>query len=159
MEIVPNLWLGGEDATEGSRLDKANIRHVVQCTTALLGGDPNKDRRYLRIPIQDADVNIRAHFEEAIAFIEEGLQKNEKVLVHCMMGVSRSPTIVIAYLMHKNRWPMHRALAFVAAVREYVQPNTSFQIQLMQYQKELGIADDPEYSSFTPGHSALPTLE
>ena len=37
--------------------------------------------------------------EAAFGFIEEARQKGAGILVHCVSGISRSPTIVIAYLM------------------------------------------------------------
>ena len=40
---------------------------------------------------------------ECIEFIDNNL-KYGNVLVHCMMGISRSSTIVIAYLMKKYCW-------------------------------------------------------
>lgn len=37
---------------------------------------------------------ISIHFSEAADFIEKALQTKGKILVHCMMGFSRSATIV-----------------------------------------------------------------
>ena len=47
----------------------------------------------------DYRVNIKNHFEEANQFLHDCKQKNEKVLVHCQVGISRSSSIVLAYLM------------------------------------------------------------
>ena len=41
---------------------------------------------------------IEQHFETAFQFIE----RHNCVLVHCAAGVSRSPTIVIGYLMSRK---------------------------------------------------------
>lgn len=43
--------------------------------------------------------DIRTHFEKTNKFLEECKEKNEKVLVHCQMGISRSTSVVLAYLM------------------------------------------------------------
>jgi dual specificity phosphatase 12 len=52
------------------------------------------------------------------------------VLVHCTMGISRSPTIVIAYLMRKHRKPYKKVLAEVRKQRSVVSPKSNFVIQL-----------------------------
>jgi protein-tyrosine phosphatase len=46
-----------------------------------------------------ADFDIEPFLNEAHSYIDEGLHKNEGVLVVCTAGISRSATIVISYLM------------------------------------------------------------
>ena len=48
-----------------------------------------------------------------LAFVEEAQQMSSKVLVHCAMGMSRSPTIVIYYLMVTRRWSLSKCFEFV----------------------------------------------
>ncbi len=43
--------------------------------------------------------NLAEHFTDTWEFIEEARGRGTKVLVHCVAGVSRSATVVIAYLM------------------------------------------------------------
>jgi len=45
---------------------------------------------------------VLGQFREAIDFIEKALDKKERVVVHCGRGISRSATVVIAFLMHKK---------------------------------------------------------
>ncbi|KAJ5689560.1 hypothetical protein N7462_003952 [Penicillium macrosclerotiorum] len=54
---------------------------------------------------------------------------SQAVLVHCELGISRSPTIIIAYLMRKLRLPRAEVLGFVRAQRK-VKPSANFTRQL-----------------------------
>jgi len=45
--------------------------------------------------------NIKQHFKEVYEFLEEVRGKGATVLVHCAAGASRSPTVVLAYLMQR----------------------------------------------------------
>ena len=78
--------------------------------------------------------NIIKHFGECLNFIKG----EEKVLVHCAVGASRSATIVIAYLMWKNKeMTFEKALNYVKEKRAVVNPNLAFQDQLQLFEKIL----------------------
>lgn len=113
------------------------ITHIVNCTvdcpfvcSSLL----ESPIRTLRVPvIDDRDQNIQQYFEEAIAFIEDALNSNieNKVLIHCKHGQSRSATIAAAWLMAAGGVPQHSdALAYLKKCRSMVRPNEGFQKQL-----------------------------
>lgn len=42
-------------------------------------------------------------FESSLAFINENLEKGNKVLIHCNQGISRSPSIGLLYLATKGK--------------------------------------------------------
>ncbi len=46
---------------------------------------------------------ISEYFERVNQFIHEHRQEGRNVLVHCTLGVSRSATVLMAYLIHKYR--------------------------------------------------------
>jgi protein-tyrosine phosphatase len=62
-------------------------------------------------------------------FIEKGIQKG-KVYVHCQQGISRSATIVIAWIMYKYEKSFEEAFAFVQKARPVIHPNVGFVNQL-----------------------------
>ncbi|KAH8116393.1 protein-tyrosine phosphatase-like protein [Phellopilus nigrolimitatus] len=71
--------------------------------------------------------SVRKHNEEA-----GKSKKKRKVLVHCSAGISRSPTIVIAYLMKYQSHSLLQALARVWSRRPKVVPNVSKSFRRLQ---------------------------
>ena len=70
--------------------------------------------------------NIIKYFVECIEYIE----KAQKTYVHCLMGVSRSASIVIAYLMWKTHSNYNDVFEYVKEKREWISPNDGFVKQL-----------------------------
>lgn len=71
--------------------------------------------------------NLSKYFESCIRFIKTAIKHGGGCLVHCYGGVSRSATIVIAYLMSEHKMGMFEALNFVKVKRSAVFPNPGFQ--------------------------------
>lgn len=61
------------------------------------------------------------------------------MLVHCYAGVSRSVTIVVAYIMKKYNWNVDEALNFVKEKRVVAKPNDGFMKQLKQFEETLSL--------------------
>lgn len=115
----------------------------------------------LALPVNDNSGSaINSHFTVSHEFIEAARKENKKVVVHCEVGMSRSPTIVISYLMHHHGMSLREAYRHVKLRRSIIQPNMGFIKQLMQYEKSIfGTVDNlflAEYvkESYRLEHSA-----
>lgn len=71
------------------------------------------------IPFEDVSKAVQA--------IESTVKNNGSVLVHCAQGKSRSSTVVIAYIMWKQKCGFDQAYAFVRSKRQQAEPNEGFQ--------------------------------
>ena len=75
------------------------------------------------IPLVDAAGNDKRNFKDATDYIDDVVSSDEKILVHCHAGRSRSVCIVARYFMIKERLTSHQALAKIEAKREiYLSP-------------------------------------
>lgn len=76
--------------------------------------------------------------EHILAFIDECHNNNGKVLVHCMVGVSRSATVCISECMKRLHCDVLRAYIFVRVRRLniIIQPNLMFMYELLKWQEQ-----------------------
>lgn len=85
---------------------------------------------------------------EILGFIESFRKsnKNAKILVHCMVGVSRSATVVIAEVMKELKISLVRAYLYVRVRRLniIIQPTLLFMYELLKFEEKLqNISDVP----------------
>uniref|UniRef100_A0A2L2YM78 Dual specificity protein phosphatase 12 n=1 Tax=Parasteatoda tepidariorum TaxID=114398 RepID=A0A2L2YM78_PARTP len=134
-EIEPKLYLGNLDAAEsGETLKCFGITHVLTIYMFPITVPDGVDIETLFIDIEDsADCDILSSFEKSNAFIKEGQEKGA-CLVHCYGGVSRSATLVVAYLMKKYQIGVEEALRNVKDKRYCACPNAGFLSQLRLYE-------------------------
>ena len=139
-EDYGGLYLGNlQGAKNHDLLRKTQIRAVL---TVAKGTGLNYQKNdpivnfHEVIPADDVETyDLSQHFDIAIDFIERH-RKYTSVFVHCFYGVSRSASIVIAYLMKKNKWQFERAVLEVKEKR-IINPNCGFIRQLQNFEKVL----------------------
>jgi protein-tyrosine phosphatase len=138
-QILDTLYLGSyADAKNETFLKKTNITHILTVGVELTTEYPDKFK-YLFIPAYDSpSYNLSTSFDQITEFIHNAIEKEKgKVLVHCYMGISRSTTSVLAYLMKHHDMNLEKARRFVKAKRSIVWPNEGFLRQLDAYSKVL----------------------
>ena len=85
--------------------------------------------------VLDTDgADLRSLFQETLEFIDHA-RKLGNVLVHCVVGASRSATIILAYLITKKKITLQQALAYLIDIRPIVNPNCGFIVQLLEHER------------------------
>ncbi|KAK7491423.1 hypothetical protein BaRGS_00017252 [Batillaria attramentaria] len=144
-EIIPGLFIGeGDAARQVISMRDLGVTHIVN---AALGKSPyhvntnhvmyrRHNIAFMGIEATDfMNFDLTPFFRPAADFIEEGLEKG-KVMVHCVQGVSRSATLVIAYFMLKHYMRVQTATRLVRKGRE-ICPNPGFLQQLCHFDEAL----------------------
>jgi protein tyrosine phosphatase len=131
--IIDNIYLGNaEDAREYDLLKTKKITHIL--TAAIEQETPFINSfTYLKFPLYDSPyTDISKFIIPAIEFILDSQQKGGNILIHCAAGISRSASIVIAYLIIKKKMTYTQAYIFVKQKRPIINPNEGFQKSLIE---------------------------
>ena len=136
-EILPYLWLGAAAGRTDDMLKEKGITLVINATN----GCPMSKKccvEQVKLKCEDSpDYNLKKHFEDIAETIHKAKEKNGKVFVHCIGGISRSASLVLAYLVRIERMTLYDAHALVKSKRSFIRPNAGFWEQLVQYEKEV----------------------
>lgn len=139
-KITDRIYLGDiATAFNKDELQKRGITHIISC---ILGVNPvfETDFEYKNIHLRDIpSENIDVYFNECNAYLDQIFEEDEnnKVFIHCICGVSRSATILTAYLMRKNNWSRDETIEYLQSKRSVVDPNDGFRKQLSIYEETL----------------------
>ncbi|KAH7815339.1 putative Dual specificity protein phosphatase 19 [Monocercomonoides exilis] len=135
-EIVHNLFLGHYPKLDSIEfLTQLGITHVLNIS---LENDYTLPEGVSRkfICVDDIE-SVELDFDDGVQFISRSLDKGGRVLVHCYLGISRSSSMIIAYLMWRYNIPLSKALVFVKNRRRIIRPNDGFLEQLIEYEAKL----------------------
>jgi protein-tyrosine phosphatase len=100
--------------------------------------DDNRDRgqwgqpyHLLDMPIIDGLPIPSQQLRQGAAFIHQQVEAGRRVLVHCQAGVSRSVTMMLAYLIEYRGWLLPDAYRQVLIRRAVARPHPALVISLI----------------------------
>eukprot|EP01062_Namystynia_karyoxenos_P005044 TRINITY_DN11784_c0_g1_i2.p1 TRINITY_DN11784_c0_g1~~TRINITY_DN11784_c0_g1_i2.p1 ORF type:complete len:275 (+),score=1.21 TRINITY_DN11784_c0_g1_i2:86-910(+) len=124
--VVPLLHLGNRNgASDQKLLTELGIVRIVNATKIPPFFPGRFTYHNVRIDDQQG-VDIEPHLQDAAEFIRGGIDVGDAVFVHCEMGMSRSTSMVLAYLMIHRGWSLRRALLHTKLARPIVRVTRAF---------------------------------
>lgn len=151
-KIESNLYLGGLAAAINCETMKVHkITHILTIDTVPLREFNNVDlshivKKFIQLSDQPNE-DLLSYFDDTYNFISSALENGGTVFVHCYFGVSRSASVVIAYIMKKYQIDYQEAFKRVKSKRSIVCPNRGFVSQLIMY-KEMNFTLDNNYMRY-----------
>ena len=134
--IQGKLYLGNRHAAASlSLLRNLGVTHVVNAADEQPNFHP-EDLVYYNCYLKD-NLTERVDFEGPLRFIQSALDQGGVVFVHCAAGVSRSATIVLAYLMRAHGMSLNQAMQLVVARRPVIDPNPNYVQQLQEFESRM----------------------
>lgn len=132
-QITNHIYISDlSSAFNKNKLKDDGITHIL---TTVLGIDPifPNEFKYKNIHLRDVvHEDIMSYLDECCDYIDECINNNGKILVHCSYGISRSASIVIAYLIKYGK-TYDEAYNIVKQKRPIIEPNEGFKDQLIEY--------------------------
>ena len=124
-----------EGASDEKELKALGVTHAVD-----LSETSNRVRgiEYMNIPENIPDEPnypiVEKIGKKVVEFISDALRKSDDhvVLVYCAMGISRSATTVLQYLMHTGM-SLKEGWSHLRSCRSFVNPNLGFWDQLLDF--------------------------
>ena len=122
-QIDDNIFIGNiSTATNRELLKENGITHVIDVLSHKFEPFP-EDFEYLFMHAYDATHwDLTFSFPVSNLFIKEAIKKGGKIYVHCMAGVSRSVSVVLAYMMSLSEEDVYILLEKIKETRPIAQP-------------------------------------
>lgn len=137
--ILDHLYLGsGKDAADKEVLQQVGITVILNVTTEWRQTHL-KDFVHHRINLHDTVKQpIKAAMEAVTEIVWQAKQSTsapaQKVLIHCVMGRSRSASMVMAYLVAKENMSLREAFEHTHKIRPIIRPNSGFMQELIDWE-------------------------
>jgi protein-tyrosine phosphatase len=122
------------DANDADNIRNTNISGIICVAERLQITNTNPNVKVYKYELSDDyNCNISLYFDE----IGDIIHKEKSVLVNCAAGISRSSTIVIAYIMKYYKASLKNTFIAVRNRRNQICPNKKFMEYLLEYELAL----------------------
>ena len=137
-QILSWLYLGSfANACDLDELKRNNIKYILNCAVECKNENLPSDIKELHLKLVDEpEFDITKYFKQTNDFINKVRTAGGNLLVHCKVGLSRSPTVIIAYLIKYYEFTADSAMNFIKRKRPQIIPNQGFIKQLYEYEKK-----------------------
>jgi hypothetical protein len=104
---------------------------------------------YKTFYIKDSKIeDIDCIFFDFINYLENIFTSSDaRILIHCVLGVSRSVTLSMAFLMHSYKMTFRHCFNFVKDKRGVASPNLGFVSQLLSFEKRINTLSELQVSN------------
>lgn len=133
--VYENLYVGSLGALDKQdEVREEGISAIVRLDTLSRDrGQWDDDFTLLDIPFMDGDSIPDDLISKVTRFIHEQIEADKSVLVHCAMGMSRSVSLLMAYLIEYEGMSLAEAFGTVREGRNEAYPHENLLISLIEY--------------------------
>lgn len=142
--VTNQLAVGGAFRTSDiPRLQRLGIRGVVDCREEATDDEVALRQHgieFLRLPTPDVHQLTQTALDAGVAWVNERLDRGEKILVHCHHGVGRGPLLGCCVLMARGM-TANDALTTMKTSRWQASPNEEQLSALLEYAQRQRVQD------------------
>ena len=133
-EIEKHLYVSGYHAAKNmDLLLKKNITHIINLTAHKCKNVHDNVMRYSSFCFADNEkFDLSKHLAPVLNIIKKEIDNGKTVLIHCQKGISRAPSVVIAFLIKNRSFSYDKALEFVQKRNPKAYPNFGFLTHLQR---------------------------
>jgi len=133
-EVTQYLYLSAATAMTPSAMSNLSPSLVINVTKELPMLPMSSNATCIRLEVSDTETEeIFTHLYHVTTLIRKEAESGGRVLIHCVAGVSRSVTLVLAYLI-RYYCDLSYAWQHLKTIRPWIRPNNNFMQQLRQWE-------------------------
>ncbi|MFX0134646.1 MAG: dual specificity protein phosphatase family protein [Candidatus Hodarchaeota archaeon] len=137
-EVHENLYIGAYwPRLNFEMLTEIGIRAIVNLMEESFYNPRHLGFAYLHKGFPDNFYIPHDYLEEILNFIDIHLSNDEKVLIHCSMGISRSGGIIVAWLLKENpKWGWRDAIAYISKTK-FISPAVEIRESILDFLEKI----------------------